>query len=498
MLKGGHMANTRNSDNSFKQDILIDKINYFLKELKSKEKLPRGTKGLCGGFSNMLALAMLSDKENDFIDRMKWLANTDYSTIINAARLYSTYLNLRQKRPIEIIDESLFDDVRIVRPEDAEYKDEESRFKNLSSKEESLFKRAQELYVFINTLLFSQDAENNSGMDITSANLDQIAKVIMPVEFKNDVGIHKKYEFSLNMTESELEKVLGQVMISNNELVTFASHDHLILIKKKSDKFIVYDPNEDEMLVAVDNIKDLNKFIINNLFKKLNHNFVFMPISFQCFSLSSHAELRPNPTDLLEEVLKERKDKNIDIAEDKLEMTSLRMAVRDGHYIIAKKIIENGADVDKLRLMVDALGASLLDRLLRLSIESGDLDFKFVKLLFDSGASPKFVLTDENILHKLANQIKSENISDFSILLLNYLKNKFNNIDKMLAQKNGVGKIPLEVAIESSNITVALLFLEFGNVTHERTEREIHTLKRGNFLDHFFLKLRYKFSFSYC
>ncbi len=362
------------------QDALLDKMQVFLVAMgegfpawswktqsNSNEKV---IQGLCESFSFMLMRATLIKEEKKYFNRLQALADVDENKVKEMARLLLEYrkqyavIAVKEKSRLTArIDKCRKNKNRIITARDYHHafikKNIFSSMK-LASSDISLLEYANELYVFISSLLFVSNPGNYYQFRVQDGLLNigdyqPLYHLLGPDKYfyQKKYSIQRVFSFAFVYKEAELINTLDKVLqagdhvrISNTEHVMYLKVCHN---KQQKRRYTLYDPNDEDMPIENIRLGQLVEKIKENLFT--SYDSTFMPVEVNTYVRTSQELKTPariNTSLLVQSIFKSRKkqhDLSIDArAWDKT--TSLIYAASVGDEASVKILLKKGADVE--------------------------------------------------------------------------------------------------------------------------------------------------------
>lgn len=379
---------------SIKQRIIREKCDLFLRSLDSKEAIPdSASEGLCEGLAFMLFRADLIGQSEIFFNRLHRIANASEDDLKKWARLLKEYKNLfaasaveRGNKLKEKLLACLNNEEKIAKVR-SEHATETEKLRKLylieavkkfnteinpaiKMKEEDLL-FVEELYVFINTLLFGHDPQEVELRDnqlnlVPTRDYPKKLDVVMPDKVLCADGKHQPsdviYEdfiFYFSYRKDELTKVLKEV-IKEGDMVRVAGTDHILyLVKKNNILYSIYNGNRETGVADFKTEALLEEDITKCIFTDYDERADSMPIGLKIFrKTESDKQSRPDPAKIIDTIFTARaaqqadakNSKNVGIEDISWDhFTGLHMAARGADSVTVGELINRGANLDAKR-----------------------------------------------------------------------------------------------------------------------------------------------------
>jgi hypothetical protein len=345
------------------QSSLQPKLNYFLSFFG--EAIPADIGGLCSGYGFMQFRAGTGCDEGSYWRRIYFLAGADNATLKKMAILLQEYkarFQCYSRKHQAYLDTFLVYakntlSVRMqVRQEHYEYIDLLARV-GLDNDDDELLLRAQDLYVFISSLLFSQNPmllhddieDQNQSSGQGQLDQDEFLKILkfIPTNFQlqNRKNKLREYILAFNFTVQELVDVFDLVT-RDRDRIMLSSTDHTVYIFKFGSQYFFSDSNNQDGEEIYQDSQSLVAAIINWMFYQFGYSIDYCSISLSIYNFQEQA--RPDVAVVINEVLLKRgANKNID-ARNWDGTTALFVAASQGCFSIAELLLRQGADSDSV------------------------------------------------------------------------------------------------------------------------------------------------------
>jgi hypothetical protein len=228
---------------------------------------------------------------------------------------------------------------------------------DLKFDDDELLLRAQDLYVFISSLLFSQkpvllhdtidDQNKSSGQGMLDQ--DEFLEILkfIPTDFqlKNPENKLKEYILAFNFTQQELIDTFDLVT-RDMDRIMLSSTDHTVYIFKFRGQYRFSDSNNEVGEGVYQDSQSLVTALMQGLFHQFGCSTDYCPISLSIYNFQKRT--RPDAAGIINNILLKRgANKNID-ARSWDGATALWVAASQGCFRIAELLLRQGADPDSV------------------------------------------------------------------------------------------------------------------------------------------------------
>jgi hypothetical protein len=235
-------------------------------------------------------------------------------------------------------------------------------FMKLSSTDIALLDYANELYIFISSLLFVSNPGNYYQFRVQDGLLNigdyqPLYQLLGPDKYfyQKKSNIQRVFSFAFVYKESELINTLDKVLQAGDH-VRLGNTEHIMYLKvsdnkQKKRRYTLYDPNDENMPIENVRLGQLVAIIKDNLFTYFSYDSTFMHVEISTYVKTNQklkAPSRINTSLLVQSIFKSRKkqnDLNVD-ARACDNTTSLIYAASVGDEASVKILLKRGADIE--------------------------------------------------------------------------------------------------------------------------------------------------------
>lgn len=355
---------------SIDQKTLNNKMDLFLKNIATKnekgelvtESMPKWAfEGLCNAYAFMIFRAEIIGEKDKHLDRLSFLSQATKKQIKKMASLLSEYKSnfqemVKEKRSQleKKLKECKTDQERKSIKKEFYDGIEKECVNKLSNEDKQLLSNANELYTFINSLLFAFDPLEHlnlrvKGKAVTQNDFIEILDVLYPdmaLDEKSsnvNLPIKKAASYQFSFTQEELAKLFKD-LIFDGDVMRIDSSDHAMYLSKNNGKYLLYDPNNKKGPVEFSTAEDLVSAVRNCFYTNFKHADTYLPIGIEIFEKNNIKHTRPTSSEFIELMLKNRGE-NLNInAKGWDGATSLSMAAWSGNADAVSVLLKNNAN----------------------------------------------------------------------------------------------------------------------------------------------------------
>ncbi|MEO8402435.1 MAG: ankyrin repeat domain-containing protein [Gammaproteobacteria bacterium] len=353
------LANQIISEASIDQEHLRYRTELFLAHLtfsnEEKQQLSQrlpSAEGMCNGYMVMLLRAAGIGQVSKFEERLTIFSKMDYSQIQRMGELFTDFQNnyavIASKTDRDEFStgaERKSSDVDSAQDSYDQYISEQTyNTMKLSPTDRVLLDFARDYFVFISSLIYSQapdDLNHQVGNKIINQNdIPEMLQLIPPDKFLHGLPLISSFVIAFNFTEAELLKCIS-ACIGEGDFVIIRSTNHVVFFAKEN--FLFYDSNNKKMKIFTE-YQQLVAEMKSGFFLKKGRDATYMPIHLTSIHLGADSIAKPNPQQIINDILLKRETpKSVD-APSWNGTTALWLAAKWGNVDIIDALLEQKAD----------------------------------------------------------------------------------------------------------------------------------------------------------